>query len=198
MKKSLMSILAFAAGGVVGFVAADRMMKQKYEQIVQDEVESIKAAFRKEPSASEKESGPAAAEASESEPKAEDDKPTEQEREQYRKAVAELGYTKEEKPPVTIKPRVITPDEFGCLDAYEQISLTYYADGTVADDDDRAMSKETIEETIGRESLRHFGEYEEDSVFVRNDRLKVDYEILLDARTYGEVLQEKPYLKHLG
>ena len=51
-------------------------------------------------------------------------------------------------------------------------------------------------ETIGKDSLTHFGEYEDDSVFVRNDRLKADYEILMDQRTYAEVLQEKPYLKH--
>ena len=39
----------------------------------------------------------------------------------------------------------------------------------------------------------HFGEYEDDSIFVRNDRLKCDLEILFDRRTYAEVLAKEPY-----
>lgn len=190
MKKSFIGVLAFATGGIIGFVAADKIMKQKYEQIVQDEIDSIKAAFRKEPKALEKE------EKTESENSDEETKLTEKERRRYSQYTAELGYTKEEKPAPVVKPRVISPDEFGYLDEYEQVSLTCYSDGTVADDDDRAMSKDEIEETIGLDSLNHFGEYEEDSVFVRNDRLKVDYEILSDQRSYAEILEEKPYLKH--
>ena len=34
----------------------------------------------------------------------------------------------------------------------------------------------------------HFGEYENDRVFVRDDRRQVDYEILRDERTFMEVL----------
>ena len=41
------------------------------------------------------------------------------------------------------------------------------------------------DDVVGMESLTHFGEYEDDSVFVRNDRLKCDYEILMDERTYS-------------
>ena len=43
-----------------------------------------------------------------------------------------------------------------------------------------------IEETVGIDSLTHFGEYEDDSVFVRNDERKCDYEILLDDRDYED------------
>lgn len=89
---------------------------------------------------------------------------------------------------------MISPDDFGTEDGYDEISLTYYADGTVTDDSDHAMSDDEIEETIGKDSLNHFGDYEPDSVFVRNDRLKADYEILADPRSYADVLREKPYL----
>ena len=36
------------------------------------------------------------------------------------------------------------------------------------------------------DALDHFGEYEDDSVFVRNDRYKCNYEILKDVRTFEE------------
>ena len=49
-----------------------------------------------------------------------------------------------------------------------------------------------IEETVGIDSLTHFGEYEDGSVFVRNDERKCDYEILLDHRNYEDVIKKKP------
>ena len=50
-----------------------------------------------------------------------------------------------------------------------------------------------MEEMVGFESLNHFGEYEDDSVFVRNDAKKCDYEILLDQKLYSDVINEMPH-----
>ena len=50
-----------------------------------------------------------------------------------------------------------------------------------------------MDNVVGLESLAHFGEYEDDSVFVRNDRLKCDYEILLDQRTCSDVIKQRPH-----
>lgn len=177
MKKAIVGCFFFAAGGAAGFLAANKWLKDKYEQLTRDEIDSVKAVFRKRPPLPGK-----------------DEKPTEQERKAYSQYAAKLGYTEEKTPAPIQTPHVISPDAFGDQDGYDEISLTYYADGTVADDSDRAMSEDEIEETIGKDSLTHFGEYEDDSVFVRNDRLKADYEILMDPRPYADVLREKPYL----
>ena len=83
------------------------------------------------------------------------------------------------------KPYVISPDEFGEFAGYDTVSLTYYADRVLADDNDDVI--EEVDDVVGTESLSHFGEYEDDSVFVRNDRLKCDYEILLDQRKFSDV-----------
>lgn len=83
------------------------------------------------------------------------------------------------------KPYVITPEEFSDSD-YNSETLTYWADGVVTDTDDEPLSEDQIEELIGKDSLTHFGEYEDDSVFVRNDNLRTDYEILADTRAYGD------------
>ena len=85
------------------------------------------------------------------------------------------------------KPYVIRPEEFGEIEEYECISLTYYHDKVLADGDD-VMIKD-VEDLIGSESLSHFGKYEDDSVFVRNDRIKCDFEILLDDRKYSEIIK---------
>ena len=86
---------------------------------------------------------------------------------------------------------MIPPEQFGDDEEYEQISLTYYADGVLADENDEVI--EDVEDAVGIDPLNHFGEYEDDSVFVRNDARKCDYEILLDQRTYSEVVEDMPH-----
>lgn len=89
------------------------------------------------------------------------------------------------------KPYVIQPSDFGEFDDYEKISLTYTADGVLLDDMNEIV--DDIEETVGEDSLEHFGEYEDDSVYVRNDAKKCDYEILLDQRNYQEIFETRPH-----
>lgn len=47
-----------------------------------------------------------------------------------------------------------------------------------------------VEEIVG-DGLEHFGEYEEDSVFVRNDAKRCDYEILKDLRNFSDVKRKE-------
>lgn len=109
--------------------------------------------------------------------------------EDVKKDPAMVKYIKKEVADVE-RPYVIKPEEFGEFDEYEQISLTYYADGVLADDMDERV--EDVDYIVGTDSLTHFGEYEDDSVFVRNDRMKADYEILLDPRNYTDVVPDSP------
>ena len=48
-----------------------------------------------------------------------------------------------------------------------------------------------VEYVVGSDALNSFGEYEGRFVFVRNDRLKCDYEILLEQRKYSDVVNKK-------
>ena len=89
------------------------------------------------------------------------------------------------------RPYVISPDEFGEVEDYDQISLMYYADGVLCDDMD--VPVDNVDEVVGADFASHFGEYEDDSVFVRNDPRKCDYEILRSLRTYEEIIAENPY-----
>ena len=81
-------------------------------------------------------------------------------------------------------PYVIKPEEFDIGD-YEVITLRYYDDDVVTvDNTGKVLTEDEIEECVGLDSLTHYGEYEEDSVFVRNDDLRIDYEILRDEDDY--------------
>lgn len=99
--------------------------------------------------------------------------------------------TEEEQKDVVNRPYVIPPSEFGEFDDYEKISLTYTADGVLLDDMNEIV--DDVDESVGEDSLEHFGEYEDDSVYVRNDTKKCDYEILIDQRNYQEIFDIHPH-----
>lgn len=84
------------------------------------------------------------------------------------------------------EPYIIDPTEFGEFSEYEQIELTYYKDGVICENDTDMIDPYDIfgDLDVGD----HFGEYENDRVFVRDDRRQVDYEILRDERTFMEVI----------
>lgn len=177
MKCTLSNIAMFAAGAVLGSVVTWRMLKTKYERIAQEEIDSVKEVF------SRKYTG-------DQQGKIEVEKDSEEIAEYVNRLSCE-GYAnhsdieKKEVPSVD-RPYVIPPEDFGELDGYETVSLTYYADKVLTDEWGEVI--EDIDELVGEDSLTHFGEYEKDSVFVRNDLLQVDYEILLDLSTYADTV----------
>ena len=185
----------FVLGAAVGSVVTWRFIEKKYQQIAQDEIDSVKEVFSKrdiDPDDGNEEIDIKTIITNTKE------KPSIVE---YANRLNEQGYTnysdigsedkKEEKKSMSVdKPYVIPPEEFGEIEDYEKISLTYYADQVLADDNDQLV--EDIEDVVGFESLNSFGEYEDDSVFVRNISLKCDYEILLDQRKFSDVIKRKP------
>ena len=88
------------------------------------------------------------------------------------------------------RPYIIEPQEFGALDGYSLITLYHYSDNVLADDCDELV--EDLDDVVGEDYASHFGEYEDDCVYVRNDRLKADYEICRDLRKYSDVAWRSP------
>lgn len=88
-----------------------------------------------------------------------------------------------------VGPYLIAPEEFATRDDYEILTLTYYKDDVLTDEFDEPIYD--IDGTVGEESLNHFGDYEDDpdAVYVRNEELMTDYEILLDEREYSSIVK---------
>lgn len=78
------------------------------------------------------------------------------------------------------KPRIIPMESFVEDEAYDKETLIYYEeDGVLTDQYDHVLD---VDMTIGKESLNHFGEEEEDILYVRNDKLMIDYDVVLEHR----------------
>ena len=197
MNNTVKGLFIFTFGAALGSFVTWRLIKCKYEKIAQEEIDSVKETFSKRAKSDD---------ISDEEVKKEKPEPfytskmaDKPDINEYAKKLRDEGYTNysnvsSETEPETAdgEPYVISPEEFGEEHDYTVISLTYFADGVLADDQEEAV--DDVERLVGPNALNSFGEYEDDAVYVRNDRLKCDYEILLDKRTYEELVAEKPYL----
>lgn len=181
MHNGLKYIFALSIGAAIGSAVTWKVIKTKYERIAQEEIDSVKEyyleKYGKQANSKEKPSSK------------EDNKAM---IDGYANNIDEYvshSDANDEKGDSDsmddFGPEVITPDEFGEINEYDTISLTYYADEVLTDDMDIPI--EDIGETVGYSFADHFGEYEDDSVFIRNHRLKCDYEILMDERKYSEL-----------
>lgn len=100
-----------------------------------------------------------------------------------------------------IKPKIITVHQFDDENPwYEKKSLWFYEkDDTVADEEDKIVDDPCA--LIGFEALLSFGQGSEDSdvVYVRNNKLGVDYEVVRLDKSYQEVVlgikPEEPHRK---
>lgn len=76
------------------------------------------------------------------------------------------------------EPYIITEDQFtDPIPHYDKITLNYYPDQNELIDD-MADSSEDLE-VVGRENLDILAESGEEVMYVRNDRISIDYEVVL-------------------
>lgn len=212
MNNKVFGVIVFTTGAVIGSVATWFAIKTKYEQIAQEEIDSVKEEYdrliksrKKEIEAVRK-----VVEANhDSESKEEDEEDNDDDDSNYEQTMIDYnsiastykgsddeendkeGDDKvEDEVPYINGPYVITPEQFGDEPSYSAQPLDYFADGILADG---WGVKLDIEETIGEDALKHFGDYEDDVVYVRNERTEIDYEVTKDPRRYDEAQQLNPY-----
>ena len=205
MNRKIINLIIFTVGAAFGSAVTWKILKDRYEKIVQEEIKSVKEVFSdrfnssNEETSSEESDDEMSEEDSASDYRKicwddlEDLDPSELEEEEYQADLIEYedianiykeGGADNMPTSEPREPYVIEPIEFGELDDYKTFELTYYEDGILEDEDYDIVKNP--EEILGPDALGSFGEYEDDSVFVRNERLHADFQILKDYRTYDE------------
>ena len=194
MSSLLKVVVIFSMGVAVGAVTADILLAKKYEDLVQEEIDSIKATRTRGVDVNSKPSG---------------DEEDEEDNDESEHTLVDNGYKKVARryntvepneevvgPNVSLrKPYIITIEQFSEEEPdYEKTTIHYYrADDTFADEDGESITDSSL--VVGDSTASYFWNYEEytdepDVVYIRNDKLETDYEVICLARAYFEMGKE--------
>lgn len=155
-------ILIFSLGVAVGAVTSWFIAREKYRKIADDEIASVKEVFQRK-----KKEEAELAEENKTYCGLVDTYDTES-------ADGDLAEDKDN----SMLPYIIDPGDYGQNTDNEITVLMWYGNDILTDT--YGVNVDDIDNTVGREFIDHFGENPEepDVVYVRNDRLEMDYQIL--------------------
>ena len=210
MNNKVFGTILFTAGAIIGSLVTWKVIKTKYEDIAQEEIDSVKEEYTRlmvsmkkklndsvtykdddnEDDRSEKDTDNIDDsimtnynEIVKSYRSSDDEENTQNEKEGEEKEEDNDGVSYME------APYVISPDDFGSVPGYNVEPLDYFADGILADGWGVELD---IAETIGEDVINYLGDYDDDVVYVRNEQTKLEYEITRDPRTYAEAVRTNP------
>ena len=160
-------LLIFIAGVGVGIGASYNLIKKKHDEILEEEIASVKETYYKKNE--------------ETENVTEEEEPEPEEiasvKEKYEKITKEYSELNEENC-TNSEIYEISYDDFG-EEGYEEIELTYYIDDkTLTDDADEPMEELDIISSIGSIDILDGckdGEY----IYIRNKEKEIDYSIAI-------------------
>ena len=190
------NLLCFVSGAAIGSIVTWKLIEKKYKDLADEEIESVIETFKNRKPRITKDDVKEKVEKvinKYKEPKeiVEDIVTTERysiENEEEIDEDDESNYTVNVNNDVeVVTPYVITPEQFGEYNEYGTKTLTYYADNVLTDEIDNPITSEEMVIMIGPDALDHFGEYEDDSVYIRDEMNEMDYEILKSEKKFSEI-----------
>ena len=210
MNNKVFGAIIFTAGAIIGSLVTWKVIKTKYEDIAQEEINSVKEEYTRlmvsmkkklndsvtykddnnEDDRSEKDTDNIDDsimtnynEIIKSYRSSDDEENTQNEKEGEEKEEDNDGVSYME------APYVISPDDFGSIPGYNVEPLDYFADGILADGWGVELD---IAEIIGEDGINHLRDYDDDVVYVRNEQTKLEYEVTRDPRTYAAAVRTNP------
>ena len=192
------NLLCFVAGAAIGSVVTWKLIEKKYKDLADEEIESVIETFKNRKPRITKDNVKETVEKvinKYKEPKeiVEDIVTSERysiENEEEIDEDDESNYTVNIDNDIeVVTPYVITPEQFGEYNEYGTKTLTYYSDNVLTDEVDNPITSEEMVTMIGPDALDHFGEYEDDSVYIRDEINEMDYEILKSEKKFSEITE---------
>lgn len=182
-------LLIFVAGAIAGTVAGIGMSKRHFEAIAAQEINEVRDYYRKAnkelaDQLVDKTSDIKEEQAEEPEKIEEPaEKSIEETKKEYDNIIKHGNYVTteeidDEEDYSDDEPYIIDPSEFGNNGHYATQTCTYFADGVLVDDVDEVI--EEPETLVGNFHVDIFRDFDATSVYVRNDWMKMDFEILRD------------------
>lgn len=195
MNDKVKCIISFISGAISGSVVSIIFVKKKWQKEFDDKRNEMISYYEKEKEKVKRELPEKKEEPAEQSEK-------EQSVEESERIIQKFNYAKISTPERTKNESPILNDseyskdpyeidgrEFGTQEMYGMVTLYLYDDGELLTEKYELLSDDDIENYIGSKMLEKFAtkrdaDPELDSFYVRNDRLKTDYEILIESGRY--------------
>lgn len=161
MKNKLLVVASFIFGVVIGYGAAYSYTKKMCDQKTKEAVESVKRAYKP---------------ARQAEIISTAEQPSAKEPEENHEREEEVVVAHRE-------PYEISPQEFGSRKGYDYKQLIACADGVITSEDGEIVNGELLGDDIDEIIVEADGE----TVYIRNDMVKCDFEVVMDERAYEEI-----------
>lgn len=201
MNKSVIFFLGIGAGGIIGGVVGFFLAKKKYEHLADEEVKSVKDTFSKyfehDKVKEDKLNHMPAPETSSVVQEEHKDTPIVDYSARYQSSInrysSSVPNERDKLPETSVVSGdpanifIITPKEFNESE-YNAVTLFYYKDGVLSNDNYEPLNAVEITSMIGDQALDSFGTYGTDSVYVQNDNNKTVYEIILEDDNYTDIV----------
>lgn len=180
------NIVIFVSGAAIGSVVTWKLLEKKYKDLADEEIASVIETFKnrkdtkiKKVNNREKEEDSATIPETIDTMNYNHIVKEEYVNEEIDDTIVDIDMPEEE----VLNIYLIAPENFGEKIEYGTKSLTYYADGVITDEINEPIPN--FDEIIGNHFLDHFGDYEDDSVYIRDDTNEMDYEILKSDSMYN-------------
>lgn len=186
MNGTLKNLLLLAIGAGIGSLVTYRLLKDKYEALVEEEIESVKETFsrRTTPVYDELDNGLTQEEYEEGLGHLEYKSPARE-----RTAYNHISRPEEADENEILAPYVINVVEYNDTNLHFDKSTIYYynLDDTLVDENEEPIAD--VDMVIG-DGLMRFGEGSDDPdiVYVRNEKLAIDYEVIRSEKSYQETV----------
>ena len=168
-------ITLFVLGVATGVGIASVVLKKKYEEILEEEIASVKEVY-----------AASSDEEKEEEPEEASSESSEEEVKTTYKDITKT-YKSDDSDNENTDIYVIKPEEYGMLDGYTLAGLNWYSNYVLTNEDGEVMDEDDIAVSVGNTSfVEHFGEFAEDEVCIRNETTKTDYQIIYLDEEYEE------------
>lgn len=179
-------------GGITSFIVCNTVMRNKYEQQLLVDVESAKTEYRRlVKELKKKNEKDLETMEKDIKSRANLNKPAlDIQRTQYMSIAKEYGEVANNGKTPELHVEVISPEDYGLMDedGFTSEELVYYADGVIVNENDEVI--DDPETLVGGDFADHFGDYEDDSVYIRNFTDKIDFCILKSLKTYKEAVAD--------
>lgn len=186
--KIIFGAIGFVTGVIVGGSTALIICKKTYNKKMQEEVDAVWAEINNRPF-KKPDLKTAVEEAKIDEtvslPEATDSQPVQSE---MTDIIHHSGYTQPEIKKTNDTIYEITENDLD-EDEYDVIELVLYADGILADDGDYPVR--SLSDTVG-ENFHEIFTPDKDEIIIRNEKKKVDYDVVRSLLSYGEMLDRHP------